>query len=176
MTIYNILVGYYLVGPRDCRKGYIWCNDGTFVEPSKFKGCRNKLPVGYAINDSTVAGLSKGGMMISRINLEDYASNIKNSGIECHIPTFNEAKELLSLVSGGQLHRELKEAGLNHLCNYNKISDDGLSNGWSRIWIRSEVKSCDQILYTIYHTLDYKGVLSLYENEWSYFIPFFKVR
>lgn len=81
MILYNLLIERILDITNT--KGKIWCRDGSFIDPSKFKES-GKLAYGYMLDDKTAVRLTRSsGMEWSSKDINWYSTNL----IKAYSPT-----------------------------------------------------------------------------------------
>lgn len=167
MRVYELIIRFR---HYRCKEGYIWCTDGSFVDPNMFKSS-DKIAYGYVLNDHTVASLKRSELMRTWSEAKSYCTECTNDGKSGYLPSSSELQSLYSSIMSSKMKSDLITAGIYEMCNYRLPAgaDDASEPNWWHIWSRDEYSANNA------YNVGYYG--SVYANNKStghYFIPFFK--
>lgn len=154
------------------RKGCIWCTDGSFLSPKRFR-YSGKYPVGYALYDEFVVSLRKTDIATTKESVISLCKSLVNAGRVGELPSTAILLALRNSIMFGSMKNDLITAGIYRDCNYRNMSDSSFDkNSWTEVW------SNDMVGQFTSYTVSYSGSVekkSIYDS-FLYGIPYFDFR
>lgn len=171
MLLYDLLTGF-----RFSREGCIWCTDGSFMKPRKFRSL-DKDAFGYVLTMNYAVSLKRSEEKLPWSKSERYCLDKVNAKLRGHLPGSFNLKVLYESIMWGKMKEDLIKAGLYESCNYRMpcgpaTNGDPTRPDWSHVWTNEE--GSDD--FTAYYVSSTGYLYSKPKDYMSFTIPFYKIR